>query len=295
MSERKKVIIDGDWGGDEMQLASVLIANPDQVEIVGATATFGNARHEHTFENGRNILHFLKASHIPCYPGALCPTGVKEQPIGDGAHGLTGLGNVELAPSPAARETTQAVDFILKTLKNNPPHTVTITTSGPLTNIAQALKKDPETMKRVKEIVTMGGCTADMAGADIPIRRGNITHHAEFNFQQAPQDAYDVMTSGLPITLLPMNCTHQLTVTPEREAAVAAAFQSNPKVKNALIGMMTAPRALEMKKFGIPPVMHDVNCALYLLHPEQYQTQNGHVTVSTEDIGVKATIPHSGI
>jgi purine nucleosidase len=278
----EKVIIDGDWGGDEMQLATVLLANPDKVDVLGVTCVFGNTHHDQVVENARNILKFIKAENIKVYPGAKGPSD--SPPLeGDGAHGSDGIGNVNLEKSTVPYESKQAVDFILEQLRENEPGTVTITASAPLTNIAEAFRREPETMKRAKQIIIMGGCTHDIPAHDIPIRRGNITHYGEFNFQQAAADAQTVMQSGLPITLLPMNCTQQLTVTPQRQAAIAQTYLTNPTVKNALLGMMTAPAELDRAKFNISPVMHDINCALYLLHPEGYDTVRGDVNVLPKD------------
>ncbi len=278
----EKVIIDGDWGGDEMQLATVLLANQTKVQILGATCVFGNTHHDQVVENARNILKFLKAENIKVYPGAKGPSD--SPPLeGDGAHGNDGIGNVNLEKSTVPYESKQSVDFILEQLRQSDPRTITITASGPLTNIAEAIKREPETMKRVKQIIIMGGCTHDMRAHDIPIRRGNITHFGEFNFQQAAADAKTVMQSGAPMTLLPMNCTHQLAVTRERQTIISKTYRTNPNVKNTLLGMMTAPASLDLAKFNSAPVMHDINCALYLLHPEGYETVRGNVNVLPKD------------
>ena len=278
---KEKIIIDGDGGGDEMQLASVFLANHDRCEVIGTTSVFGNVDHETVFRNMRNIVSFLHAPEIPCYPGATGPTG--ESPLeGDGAHGRNGLGGAILPDSPAPIETKQAVDFILEQLRAKPPGTITITASGPLTNIAQAFRRDPETMRRAKQIVIMGGCTTDLQAKDMPLRRGNITEHAEFNFQQAACDARTVMESDLPITLLPMNCTQQLSFTPERRNRVAEAFAPRPDLHEPLLTMLSAAQALDQAKFGADAFMHDVHCALYTLYPELYQTQHGAVHVATD-------------
>lgn len=276
-----KVIIDGDWSGHEMEIAAVLAAH-GKAEILGATCVFGNASHEQIVENARDLLFFLKLHHIPVYRGENAPSD-SEQLEGDNAFSNNGLGDVKLEKSPLPYEDKHSVDFILEQLKDNDPKTVTITASGPLTNIAKAYKQDPIIMEKVKEIIIMGGCTHDMPAHDIDVRRGNITHFGEFNFQQAAKDASDVMNSGLPITLLPMNCTHQLTFTPARQERFEKLYQSNSYVKDALVNMMLAPAHLDLAKFNSAPVMHDIHCGLYLLHPELYKTVKGDVIVAPKD------------
>ncbi|MGD9639440.1 MAG: nucleoside hydrolase [Alphaproteobacteria bacterium] len=277
---KKKVIIDGDWGGDEMQLASVLLAD-NQIEIVGATACYGNAGIDHVFNNGRNIMHLLDADNIPVYRGAGGPMNgahVEE----DVAHGEDGVGGVVLKPSPVPVEKKNAVDFILEQLRSNPEGTVTITASGPLTNIAMAFKKDPKAMMRVKDIIVMGGGVAGIKAADMPVRLGNITKNAEFNFYSAPEDADMVLNSGLPITLLPMNCTRKLTFTPERQEALKESLNFDKDAQEKIFDMMCAPADLDRRKFNSDPTMHDVHCALYFLHPELYSTFKGNVSVIRE-------------
>ena len=278
-SRKKTVIPDGDWGGDELQLITTLLASPE-IEIAGVTSVFGNTTGPQTFLNGRNILHLLKASHIPVYPGANWPSEAAPQE-GDGAHGDDGIGGVKLAESPAPKQTKTAVDFMLDQLKKSPEGTVTLTASGPLTNIAEAFRKDPETMRLVKQIVIMGGCTEDLPAADMATRRGNITPQAEFNFFMAPQDARTVMESGLPLVLLPMNCTQDLSLTPERAVAIRDAFKGDLKFANDLIKMMSAPAEFDLRKFNASPFMHDIHCALYLRQPDLYEISKGNIRIET--------------
>ena len=295
-------IVDGDWGGDDFQLAAVALANG--VNLLGATATFGNVSLPRVSENAANILRFLKADEVRLFEGAMAPSDRSEPLLGDGAHPV-----IKFLPEGRRdpKELQGAVEFILESLDRLPPQSVFITASGPLTNIAQALRQDPNTMKKVARVIIMGGCTTDIPATDIPFRRGNITPHAEFNFQQAALDAKTVMESDLPITLLPMNCTHQLTLTPTRHRKIREAFRDNELVRRALLGtdpvqneevraheahpldlgMLNAPARLDMHKFGIDPVMHDVNCALYLLHPEQYDVVKGRIAVDVYDGEIK--------
>lgn len=110
------------------------------MQIIGATCTFGNVSHDNVYQNALRILHFLRADNVPLFKGATAPTGRKEPLLGDGAHAVI---DFLKAPDHRKEQEQDSVDFILQTLRDNPPGTVTITASGPLTNIAQALKKRP--------------------------------------------------------------------------------------------------------------------------------------------------------
>ncbi len=280
--------MDGDWGGDELQLTAVLLAHRNKVKIVGASCVFGNTTLDNVVRNALDVLYFLQAGNIPVYVGAAAPSGSDPQQK-DHAHGRNGIGNVELARSPFAPQTEAAVDFILRTLREADKFTVTITASGPLTNIAQALEREPETMRRVKQIIIMGGCTEGLKafgefGNEKGERWGNITPYAEFNFQQAADDAKLVFSySNLPITLVPLNCTHQLHLTPDRLARIADTYRLQPHISDCIASMMTPAAHLNQAKFRIGGVMHDVQCANYLLYPELFLTQRGNVDIHPFD------------
>lgn len=293
MAAMEQFIIDGDWGGDEMQLAAVLLAQPERAHILGATSVFGNAALTHGTNNARDLLHFLNASDIPVYEGAACPTG-EQPPKGDDAHGDTGLGTVKLAPSPAPRTQKSAVDFILETLRTQPEHSVTITATGPLTNIAQAFEQDPATMRRVKRVIAMGGCLRDLPARDMPIRRGNITPHAEFNAYMAPQDANTVFGSGLPITLVPMDCSQQLAFSIPNRSKLTHALKRNPTKMRTIERLSCAADWIDQQKFGSNQFMHDVHCALIALYPELYSTDFSAVEVTTQGAMRGFTMPLPG-
>lgn len=235
------------------------------------------------------LSHSWAPPRVKVYPGAFKPshTDLLE---GDNAFSEDGVGGVFIPRSSAPYETQHAVDFILETLSKYPEKTVSLTASGPLTNIAVAYLKAPEIMHRMKQMVIMGGCTHDMPARDRPIRRGNISYHAEFNFQQAAEDAHTVMNSGLPIVLLPMNCTYGLCLNPERQERVLHYYKNNPVLGQGIINLCAAPEFLDRMKFGLPATLNDVNCALYLLEPDLYETTRGSIEVLQHD-GLEC--PHS--
>lgn len=292
----EQMIIDGDWGGDEMQLAAVLLAHPERAHILGATTVFGNASVHHCTRNARNLLHFLGVSHIPVYAGAAHPLHAVLHG-GDNAHGDDGMGSVKLTPSPAPITKTPAVDFLLDTLRDRPEQSVTITATGPLTNIAEAYTREPETMRRVKRIIIMGGCTQELTAHDMPTRRGNITPHAEFNMYMAASDAKTVLESGLPITMVPMECSQSLAMTMPRRMQLIDALKRDPLKMRTVERLASCANWIDQKKFNSDQFMHDVHCALIALYPELYETKPASIQVETsgERIGQTHAVDGSAV
>ena len=103
------------------------------------------------------------------------------------------------------------VDFLIETLRSADLSTITLCALGPLTNIAMALVKAPEVVGKVCELVVMGGAWFQL---------GNVTPAAEFNIHVDPHAAAIVIDSGIPITMIPLDVTHQLITTEPRLAAL---------------------------------------------------------------------------
>lgn len=280
---RNKIIVDGDGGGDEAQLLAVLLARPEEFNVLGTTAVHGNTDHDQVLENFGSILRMFRLDlRISYFPGAKMQLGDSEPLPGDGAHGDDGVGGVQLSKARVPPSRQQAADFILQTLRENPENTVTLTATGPLSNIAQALKDDPETLARAKEIVVMGGCIRKMPAYDMDYRQGNITPSTEFNFHMAAADARVVMESGiLPLTLFPLDCTQQMEFTPKRELWMRRALRgADPQIVDDLANMMKAPEWLDKMKFNKHAFMHDVHTAMYLAAPDLYQGFFQNVSVN---------------
>jgi len=291
---QQNIIIDSDWGGDVFQLTSVLLARPQEFNIVGGSVTFGNASLQQNSINAGAVLRLMGADNkIPLYAGAQAALGKDAPPKGDRAHGTDGLGGVDIPISKHAVSDKPSVDFILDTLLEKKENTVTLVVTAPQTNIATAIQKDLETMKRVKEIRIMGGCMKSMPGWKVTwpdLKRietmdlqGNITPHAEFNVQQDPQSAKIVLSSGLPIALFPMNCTHQLTFTKERQAQLFNMLSANPAIAQTVSQLIDAPKAMDNAKFGIDSVMHDISTTVSMIAPNLYEGRRGSVSVNTNE------------
>ena len=88
------------------------------------------------------------------------------------------------------------------------PKSQTLLPIGPLTNIARRFQRAPGIAEALREIVIMGGATPKIGG--------NMSPHAEFNIFVDPEAADYVFGLGLPITLVPLDLSHQMVVTMER-------------------------------------------------------------------------------
>lgn len=188
-SQKHKVIIDTDTGSDDAA-AIILAASSDKLDILGVTVLYGNVPLENAAENALMTLEVCNVK-MPVYIGADKPLKKEPKELVS-VHGKDGMGDQDLIHPHSTAEKGDAVDFILDTIKSDPGE-VEIVALGPLTNIALAVKKDPDTMKLCKRIWVMG--TPGFGD-------GNATPVAEFNvFNDA--EAYDtVLRAELPMTVL---------------------------------------------------------------------------------------------
>ncbi|MFP7298308.1 nucleoside hydrolase [Neobacillus niacini] len=191
----KPVILDVDTGIDDA-LAIAYALNSPELEILGLTTCFGNGPVEKTTRNTLVVLEQLGKS-VPVYPGADKPLSRPPKKFPTHIHGEDGLGN-RVAKSPVMEaESESAVDYIINQVKQR-PNEITIIAVGPLTNLAHAVKKDPEIVSLVKEVVIMGGAV---------FIKGNVTPYSEANIFTDPHAAECVFSSGLPVTLVGLDVT----------------------------------------------------------------------------------------
>jgi len=167
------------------------------------------------------ILDLLDPSSRPILAmGAAKPlrkNHVRAQSV-HGPDGLGGLyrfknpdGSLRYPEVPPPGHIPDATDVLFDLLKRYPDE-MSLIALGPLTNLAEALKKNPMRMHRLREVVIMGGAVG------VP---GNITPAAEFNIFMDPQAAHRVFQSGLPMTLVPLDVTERVCLKSEEIQALA--------------------------------------------------------------------------
>jgi inosine-uridine nucleoside N-ribohydrolase len=202
----KKVMIDCDVGVDDA-LALILAFRSPELDVKAVTGVNGNVPLEQVFENIQKVLCLIQPRAKPLIArGADRP--LKGKTIyAHSVHGKDGLGGAKI-DCERGKDAWQifpgrAEELITK-MAHQYPDEMTLIAIGPLTNLALAIQKDPEGMRKLKEIVIMGG--AVRIG-------GNIMPHAEFNIFSDPLAAKMVFESGIPITLVPLDVTHKVNLT----------------------------------------------------------------------------------
>lgn len=204
----RKIIIDSDPGIDDAIALMVAFEHPD-IEILGITTVAGNKGIELTTENACKIST-LYGADVSVFKGAnadyhsLISNSFRETEYAGDTHGKDGLGSVELPFSRSLISKTSAVDFIIDKVRKYPGE-IDIIALGPLTNIALAINKDLETMKKVKSVYSMGG----------GLFQGNITQFAEFNYwtdAEAANIVYSKLGRYVPVYMIGLDVTHQVVI-----------------------------------------------------------------------------------
>jgi len=225
MSSRLPILLDTDSGVDDA-LAIMLAMRSPEIEVKAITTCGGNVGLDQCAANAQKTLEVLGCKPVPPVArGADRP--VRRSPFrAGGIHGPDGLGNVQADyPDPPTKDldSRHAVDVILDAARSHPDarddsvpqeETLTIVATAPLTNIAMAISKDAEAMRRVGRIIWMGGAYAT---------HGNITPVAEFNAFCDPDAAQEVLSFGIPMTVVGLDAAMQCALTRQQLRDVADA------------------------------------------------------------------------
>ena len=263
------IIIDTDPGQDDAVAILLALASPE-LEILGITAVAGNVPLALTEVNARKICELAGRTEIKVYSGASRPM-LRKLVTAEHVHGRTGLDGPVLPDPKMKLEKQHAVDFIIETLMERAAGTVTLCVLGPMTNIGLALVREPRIASRIKRIVAMGGGFFE---------GGNVTPTAEFNIYVDPQAARLVFESDIPITLIPLDCTHQALTTKSRVEKFRA---MNNKTGPAVAQLLDFFERFDEQKYGTDGgPLHDPCVIAWLLHPELFTSRDVNVSIECE-------------
>jgi len=275
----RKIIIDTDPGQDDAVAILLALASPEDITVLGITAVAGNVPLALTQKNARIICELAGFSHLPVFAGCDAPL-VRKLVTAEHVHGSTGLDGPVMTDPVMPLQDQHAVDFIIETLRDEAPGTVTLCPLGPLTNIATAFQRAPDIIARVQEIVLMGGAYFEV---------GNITPTAEFNIYVDPKAADIVFRSGAPLVVMPLDVTRKaLTNT----ARVRAFREMGTHVGRMVAEWTDFFERFDIAKYGSAGApLHDPCVIAYLIRPDLFTGRMVNVEIeTTSDLTLGMTV-----
>jgi purine nucleosidase len=263
----RPIIIDTDPSPDDAVAFLTALGSPDELEVLAITTVAGNVPVQLTSKNARKILELAHRSETPVYAGASAPL-LRPLITAEHVHGRTGLDGYDLPDPVTPLAAGFAPDAIVDLVMRRPPGEVTLCCLAPLTNIALAIAKEPRLPGHLREIVIMGGAFSE---------GGNITPAAEFNVYVDPEAAARVLACGAPITMIPLDCTHQaLTTAPRLEKLRAI----GTPVAEAFYHLLKFNKLFDERKYGWEGgPLHDATVIAYLLAPEIFHGRKVNIEV----------------
>ena len=262
------IIIDTDPGQDDAVAVLMALASPE-LNVLGLSVVAGNVPLPLTVANALKVCELAGRPDLPVYAGCDRPL-VRPLHTAEEVHGKTGLDGPDL-PAPAVKpQDTHAVDWLVETIMDAPDQSITLCPIGPLTNVAMALRREPLVARRLRQIVLMGGSV--FVG-------GNASPAAEFNIFVDPHAADIVFRSGVPLVMVPLDCTHQVQIAP---AWVQDLRALGTRVGAAVADMLSFYQRYDMARYGTTGgPLHDPCVIAYLLRPDLFEGHECPVAIET--------------
>ena len=253
----RPIIIDTDPGQDDAVAILMALASPE-LDVLGLTTVAGNVPLDLTQANARKVCELAGRPDIPVFAGCARPL-VRPLHTAEQVHGKSGLDGPDLPAPTMPLQPRPAVDWLIETLLAAPDRSLTLCPIGPLTNLAAAFAQRPDIVPRIREIVLMGGAA---------FVSGNTTPVAEFNIHVDPHAAAAVFGCGAPITMIPLDCTHQALMT---RAWIDRVRGLGSPVGTAVAAMLDFYERFDMARYGTDGgPLHDPCVIAYLLRPDLF-------------------------
>jgi len=262
---KKRIILDCDPGHDDA-LAIMLAHGSDELDLLAVTTVSGNQSLQKVTHNARVIATVIGMTDVPIAAGADHPLVWAPRFAAD-IHGESGLGGPVLVEPTVPLDGRHAVDLIIETIMDSAPGEITVIGTGPATNLALALRREPAIAHRAQSVVLMGGAHT----------RGNVTPAAEFNVYADPHAAAVVLQAPWDVTLIGLDLTHQAGATAEVRSRIAAIGTGPSRFTSELLTFFAA--AYENVQGMLDPPVHDPCAVAYVIDPGVMTTQPAHVVV----------------
>ena len=261
-----KVIIDTDPGVDDA-FALLLAMRSPELKVLAVTAVAGNVPLSVTLPNSLRLVEIAGHSDIPVASGAASPL-TRKLVTAAYAHGNNGLAGVQFPAAKLQPIKEPAADLICRLVRDSAGE-ISIIGIGPLTNVALALRQDPEIASKIHSIVLMGG---SLSG-------GNVSPAAEFNFYVDPEAAGMVFDSGVPIRMVGLDVTRKVTLTEQHVDALRA---GKGKVSEAAARIAEAVMKMAHdEKWHGGPNLHDPLAVSSMIDRDILTFEDYHVEIET--------------
>jgi inosine-uridine nucleoside N-ribohydrolase len=274
VTARPRLLLDCDPGHDD---AVAIVTAARFADIVGITTVAGNVSLDRTTYNAlvmRDLIGFDTPIHSGCDRPLVAPPR-----HADFVHGTSGLDGADLPAPTRPVDGTDGVEFIIETCRAE--EGIWLVPTGPLTNVAMALRQAPDLPTRIAGVSLMGGGSL-----------GNRSAVAEFNIWADPEaaaivfDAFDPSTPGTPagpLIMAGLDVTHRFQVTPDRIELTRALPGRLAAILTGLFEFFSttyirrhSPGALQ------GAALHDPLAVLAVTHPELFERHRRHVVVETK-------------
>jgi pyrimidine-specific ribonucleoside hydrolase len=206
----RRIIIDTDPGIDDAMAIFLALRSPE-LKVEAITPVAGNVPLDLTLPNALRLLEIAGRTDIPVAAGASHPL-VRRLATAGHVHGANGLAGVDF-PEPSIKPVRETAPELIRHIVRENPGEITIVAVGPLTNVALALRADPELAGMIPAIAIMGG---SLSG-------GNMTPAAEFNLYVDPEAARIVFDANIPLTMVGLDVTRKCLVSEQHIKQLEAA------------------------------------------------------------------------
>jgi purine nucleosidase len=256
------IILDCDPGIDDALAIAFAHGHPG-IDLLGITTVAGNVGLAQTTANALAVCEFIGAAGTPVTAGCAGPL---LRPALDArhVHGESGLGGAKLPPAVAVPAAGHAIDYIIDTVRAAPGE-ITLVATGPLTNIALALRREPRLAGWVRSFVIMGGSAG----------RGNVTPAAEYNMWADPEAASVAFGAGWTVTMLGLDVTLR---TGARLEVLRRMGELGPLGTELLLPALEQYRSVS-EPGG--PAVHDVCAVAFVAQPGLFRLVPARVQVET--------------
>lgn len=263
MSE--KIILSTDPGIDDA-MAIIFLSKLDYLKVIWTT--MGNNSLENCTNNALKILELVGRKDVPIIKGAAHALSQRKG-FYTHFHGRHGLGNINLPLPKHSEFSWETIDYIISAIDDN-PREMTFLSIGPLTNLANLLQIAPvNTINQIKKIIVMGGALTVS---------GNVTPYAEYNIYCDPHAAKVVFNSGLPITLVGLDVTHEAILT---EAHIKQLEAEKTPLTDFVVGIARFYSKMYRNIDGCP--IHDPLAAAVAVDPTIVKTKLLNLDVIVEN------------